>query len=398
MPTKLQFSLVNSNFVAVKQVYFDSVATSQPRACVLETIQEALSSTYGNPSSIHSFGRKAKAIVENTRKTIANELNAKPSEIIFTSGGTEADNLIIQGAVNHLGVSHIITSKIEHHAVTHTVEYLAKNKGIKVQYVELLPNGNISYENLEALLKEAEGKTLVSLMHINNEIGNITDIDTVCKIAKHYNALVHSDTVQSIGHYPWDFGKCQLDFLVASAHKFHGAKGIGFAFIRNATGLKPLLFGGSQERGMRAGTEAVHDIAGMEVAFKESYQNLTKEQTYVRALKTYFIEQISASGISVAFNGNSESLEESAYNLVNICLTDLNQEKADLFTFYLDLEGIACSRGSACQSGTSIGSHVLKEIKADKHPALRLSFSIFNSKEDIDYAIEKIGKIIKKIS
>ncbi|MEM6864091.1 MAG: cysteine desulfurase family protein, partial [Bacteroidota bacterium] len=273
----------------MQKVYLDNAATTQVREEVIARMQEALSVHYGNPSSTHSFGRSAKTEVEQARKTIAKTLNAQPSEIIFTSGGTEADNMILRCAVRDLGVKTLITSKIEHHAVLHTAEELQKEYGIDLQFVDLDMDGNPRMEHLETLLRATDNKKLVSLMHINNEIGNILDIERIGRLCVEHHALFHSDTVQSVGHYPWDVAQIPIDFFTAAAHKFHGPKGVGFAFIRKNSGLKPMIFGGSQERGYRAGTEPFHNIVGLEEAFTRAYENLEEETKNVRALKLYFV-------------------------------------------------------------------------------------------------------------
>ena len=271
----------------MQKVYLDNAATTQIRDEVIQRMHEALSVHYGNPSSTHSFGRSAKTEVEQARKTIAKMMNAHPSEIIFTSGGTEADNMILRCAVRDLGVQTIITSKIEHHAVLHTAEELEKEYGIQLKFVDLDENGDPSIAHLESLLKDDDSKKLVSLMHVNNEIGNIIDISSIGGLCAEHDALFHSDTVQSVGHFPWDVSQVPIDFFTAAAHKFHGPKGIGFAFIRKNSRLKPLIFGGSQERGFRAGTEPFHNIVGLEEAFIKAYENLEEESNAVKELKGY---------------------------------------------------------------------------------------------------------------
>lgn len=373
----------------MQQVYLDNAATTRVRPSVIDKMQETLALHYGNPSSTHAFGRPAKTAIEKARKTIAKTLNAHPSEIIFTSGGTEADNMILRGAVRDIGVKTIITSKVEHHAVLHTVEELAKDYSIKIEFVDLDAGGSPDLGHLEQLLKSYDGDILISLMHINNEIGNMIDIDAVCKLAKEYGALIHSDTVQSIGHYSWDVQKTPIDFMTAAAHKFHGPKGVGFAFIRKNAGLNPLIFGGAQERGLRAGTEPLHNIVGLEEAFVMAYQDLEEEQRYVEGLKKYFIESLRKEIPDAKFNGDSSDLKKSTYTIVNVCLP-FSEAQALMLLFHLDLKGIACSKGSACQSGSDQGSHVLREILPDeelKKPSLRFSFSIYNTLEEIDYVI-----------
>jgi cysteine desulfurase len=374
----------------MQKVYLDNAATTQVRQEVIERMQEALAQHYGNPSSTHSFGRSAKTAVEQARKTIAKTLNAQPSEIIFTSGGTEADNMILRCAVRDLEVKTIITSKIEHHAVLHTVEELEKEYGINLWFVDLDEFGNPDLGHLETLLKKDDSKKLVSLMHVNNEIGNITDIAAVGELCKANNALFHSDTVQSIGHYPWDVQGVHVDFLAAAAHKFHGPKGIGFAYIRKNSGLKPLILGGSQERGFRAGTESFHNIVGLEEAFIKSYEHLEEETKTIRELKRYFVERVLAEVPGAECNGLSGNMEKSTYTLANIRLP-FDKQKGLMLLFHLDMKGIACSKGSACQSGSNQGSHVLNEILSGEEldkPSLRFSFSMYNTKEELDYTVE----------
>lgn len=373
----------------MQQVYLDNAATTRVRQSVIEKMQDCLNNQYGNPSSTHAFGRPAKSAIEKARKSIARIMNAHPSEIIFTSGGTEADNMILRGAVRDLGVKTLITSKIEHHAVLHTAEELAKDYGIKIEYVDLDKGGNPKPDHLEELLSADNSKKLVSLMHVNNEIGNKIDIKAICEMCHEHQALLHSDTVQSLGHFPWDVQQVPVDFMTAAAHKFHGPKGVGFAYIKRNTGLNPMIFGGSQERGLRAGTEPLHNIVGLEEAFLQAYEKLEEEHQYILELKKYFIEKIRKEIPGVKFNGYSGDLEKSTYTIANVCLP-FNEEQALLLLFHLDLKGIACSKGSACQSGSNQGSHVLNQILAEddlKKPSLRFSFSIYNTKEEIDYTI-----------
>jgi len=373
----------------MQKVYLDNAATTQIRDEVIAKMQDALC-IYGNPSSTHSFGRTAKTGIEKARKTIAKYLNAQASEIIFTSGGTEADNMILRCAVRDLGVKTIITSKIEHHAVLHTAEELEKEFGIALWFVDLDADGSVEMNHLEALLKKDDSKKLVSLMHVNNEVGNLLDIDKVSDLCNENNALFHSDTVQSIGHFEWDLQKTKIDFLTAASHKFHGPKGIGFAFVRKNSGLKPFIFGGAQERGFRAGTESFHNIIGLEEAFIAAYDNIAEEKKYVSGLKEHAIHQIKKEIPEAKFNGLSGTLDKSTYTLVNVCLP-FNKEKALMLLFHLDLKGIACSKGSACQSGSAKGSHVLSELLSDEDvlkPSLRFSFSKYNTKEEIDYTVK----------
>ncbi|WP_405267138.1 cysteine desulfurase family protein [Cellulophaga sp. Ld12] len=376
----------------MRKVYLDNAATTQVRESVIKKMQDALAECYGNPSSTHSFGRTAKTAIERTRKTIAKYINAHPSEIIFTSGGTEADNMILRCAVRDAKVTTIITTKIEHHAVLHTVEELEKEYGINVSYVDLDVYGNPKAAHLEALLQKDDAKKLVSLMHVNNEIGNIIPLAEIASLCKANNALFHSDTVQSLGHLPFDVQQVPADFLTAAAHKFHGPKGIGFAFVRRNSGLKPMIFGGSQERGFRAGTEAFHNIVGLEEAFVCAYDNLAEEKAYVTDLKSYFIKQLKEALPEVQFNGHSGDLEKSTYTLVNARLP-FDAQKSLMLLFQLDIKGIACSKGSACQSGSDLGSHVLTEILSPEEmekPSIRFSFSKYTTKDDLDYVIGEL--------
>ena len=377
-------------------IYLDNAATTKVREGVVSTIASIIKKEYGNPSSSHSYGRSSKSLIESSRKEIADILNVKSSEIIFTSGGTEGDNMIIRNCVNNLGVSHVITTKIEHHAVTHTIDDLVKLNNIKVSYVKVSESGDVDLNDLEKILKRSDEKSLVSLMHINNEIGNITDIQLVSEICQKYNSLFHSDTVQSVGHYDLDFENIKVDFFVASAHKFHGPKGVGFAFVRKNTNLGSYITGGVQEKGLRAGTESVHNIVGMSEALKISTKNLKSEKEYISELKTYFISELKRKVKNVKFNGLCEDLNNSTYTLVNVLLP-IRREVGGLFMFKLDLKGIACSKGSACQSGSDAGSHVLREIldeQDNKKVSIRFSFSIYNTKEELDFVIDQINDLI----
>lgn len=380
----------------MKQVYFDNAATTPIRDAVIDRMVEVMRSQYGNASSTHSMGRSAKSLLERSRKSIASFFNVNASEIVFTAGGTEADNLVLNSAVRDLGVTEIITSKLEHHAVLHTVEHLQKKFDIAITYVNLLDNGMIDLTDLERLL-QSPNKKLVSLMHVNNEIGNKLDLKKVAELCKANDTLFHSDTVQSIGHYKLDLQAIPIDFLAASAHKFHGPKGIGFAFIRKGSGIKASIFGGEQERGYRAGTESIHNIVGMEEALKLSYANLEKERSQILELKTYFIERLKSLSAKMAFNGNCENLDESTYTLINVCLP-IAPEKGGMLHFQLDLKGIACSKGSACQSGSNQNSHVLSEILNAENllkPSVRFSFSCFNTKEEVDYVIDTLKDFVE---
>lgn len=359
-------------------------------------MSNVLKTEYGNASSSHSYGRSSKSLLETCRKEIAKHFNVSAAEIIFTSGGTEADNLVLNSCVRDLGVERIISSKIEHHAVLHTIEELQKVYGITVQYVDLDECGHIDYDHLEVLLREENQKTLVSFMHVNNEIGNLLDLKRVADLCKQHNALFHSDTVQSAGHFELDFSEVPIDFAAVSAHKFHGPKGVGFAFIRKNTGLKPMIIGGAQERGLRAGTEAVYAIAGMAEALKIAYQNLEEEISYITGLKDHFKTRLSEEIKGIIFNGTCEVNDESTYTLLNVGLP-VSPEKGMMLLFQLDLKGIACSQGSACQSGSNSGSHVLNQILDEddlKKPSIRFSFSSFNTTDEVDYVVDVLKEFV----
>lgn len=377
-------------------IYFDNAATTKIRDEVVKAMHDGLQDHYGNPSSTYSVGRQSKGIVETCRKNIAAHFKVLPSEIVFTAGGTEADNLVLISAARDLEIKHFITSKIEHHAVLHTLLYIEKQYNAKVSYVNLCENGDIDFTHLEELLRINQ-KSLVSLMHINNEIGNILDIDKTSELCKKYKALFHTDSVQSVGHYRIDLSKTSIDFLAASAHKFHGPKGVGFAFLRQNSGIKPLIFGGEQERGYRAGTESIHNIIGLECALRMAYDNLDRETNYIKNLKSYFISELKRHIPKAIFNGNSGNLNKSTYTILNVSLP-VASGKSELLLFKLDLNGIACSKGSACQSGSNKGSHVLEEILSStqlQKPALRFSFSSYNTKKEVDEVINVLKNLLK---
>ena len=377
------------------KVYFDNAATTPIRKEVIDLMSNSMLSVYGNPSSTHGFGRSAKSSIENARKSMSKLLNCEPQEIIFTSGGTESDNSILSCAVRDLGVKKIISSPIEHHAVLETLEDL-KMKGTEVHLIDLEDNGLPKISSLEKLLSADDSMKLVSLMHINNEIGNIIDLQLIGNITKSYGALFHSDAVQGIGHFNYDLKTLPVDFLSASGHKFHGPKGVGFSFIRKNSGLDAFIFGGPQERGLRAGTEAVHNIIGMEKAFEIAYKNFEEEKDYILKLKKYFIEKIKHFFPEAHFNGLCEDLNLSTYTIVNVALP-LDVNKLQLIDFHMDLNGIACSKGSACQAGASAGSHVLERLQRTEQiknrPSIRFSFSSFNTKKEIDYVIKVLTEL-----
>src|SRR5690554_544136 len=374
----------------MSQIYLDNAATTSVRKEVVEEMIKVLTNDFGNPSSTYSIGRHSKALIETARKTIAKQFNVSSSEIIFTSCGTEGNNWIIRSAVRDLGVKRIITTKIEHHCTLYSIQQIQKEYGIEVVYLNILPNSEIDYHQLEELL-QAETPTLVSLMHVNNEVGTILDLKKVAEICQAANALFHSDTVQSVGKVEIPLDEIPIDFIVASAHKFHGPKGAGFVFIRKKNVLKPLIVGGEQEKGMRAGTEAPHQVVGMAKALELSYQNLDKDRTKITKLRDYCKAKLQENFADVQFNGNGSTF----YNVLNIRLP-FSPEKAAMMLFQLDIKGIAVSRGSACQSGSQKPSHVLAEFLDEtelKTPSLRLSFGHENTKEEIDYLIDVLKAV-----
>ena len=370
-------------------IYFDNAATTSLSKEVLESMMPFLTEQYGNASSTHSFGRSSKAAIEQSRKIIANQLGCKPGELFFTSCGTEANNMAIKCAVRDLGINYIISSTIEHHCVLHTVEEMNKLEHIHVEYVKVLPNGSFDLEHLASLLEKANDKTLVSLMHANNETGNLNDIQKIGELCAKVGAFFHSDTVQTIAHLTFNLKDSKVNFVSGSAHKFHGPKGVGFLYIKHLTKIASYIHGGSQERNLRAGTENVAGIVGMAKALELAYANLTEERERIDNLKTYFHNQLINEIQDVKFNTN---MENSIFTVLNISLPPTFSNEMTLFN--LDLKGIACSGGSACSSGSNLGSHVMQAMN---HPsnrkAVRFSFSKFNTKEEVDTAIEKIKEL-----
>ncbi|MFT4575135.1 MAG: cysteine desulfurase [Polaribacter sp.] len=378
----------------MKLIYLDNAATTPIDQEVIDVMCQSMLNNNGNPSSIHQFGRRAKASVETARKNIAKHFNVTATEIIFTAGGTEADNLILQNAVTNLGVEVIITSKIEHHAVLHTCGYLKKTHQTEIACVHVDANGDIDLKDLEVVLERyADKKCLVSLMYVNNEIGNLLPLDLVSNICKKHKALFHSDTVQAIGHYPIDLQKIDIDFIAASAHKFHGPKGVGFAYFKKGFGIQPMLHGGNQEKGARSSTENVHSILGMEKALDIAIQNIESDTKQLTGLKSYFISELNLNFPNVGFNGHSSNVTKSSYTILSTRFSNAN----DLLLFTLDLNGIAVSGGSACQSGSSKGSHVLDEILSESDAndiSVRFSFSKNTTKEEIDFTLLKLKELL----
>ncbi len=374
------------------RIYLDNAATTPIAPEVVTAMTDVLSNHFGNPSSSHHFGRDTKALIETSRRSIAKELNCHSSEIIFTCGGTEADNAALYLSVRNLGVKRIITTSIEHHAVGHTVEALKKEEGTEIVYLGVDARGNINLSQLEELLKEPK-KTLVSLMHANNEIGTLLPIQRVSDLCRRYAAYFHSDTVQSMAHYRFDLGLLDVDFLACSAHKFHGPKGVGFLYVNKKLKIGSFIHGGSQERGMRGGTENVAGIVGLAKAFELAYLDLEEHHNHVQGLKTYMIEALKKYIPNIDFHGETDS-EKSLYTVLNVCFPPF--EGSGMFLFTLDLKGIAVSGGSACSSGAVGPSHVLSGIKAElNRPNARFSFSKFNTKVEIENVIEELKLIIK---
>jgi cysteine desulfurase len=373
------------------RIYLDNAATTALDARVLEAMMPYLSEKFGNPSSIYSYGRETRLAIETARKSVAKILNAHPAEIFFTSGGTEASNTAIFSAVRDLGCTHIITSPIEHHATLHTVEYL-KNRGeASLSYVQLLPNGHIDMEDLEHLLAASEEKTLVTLMHANNEIGNMTDIHSVGELCKLYNAIFHSDTVQTLGHFQIDLRSTPVHFITGSGHKFHGPKGSGMLYVNENVKIHPLIHGGAQERNMRAGTENVYGIVGFSRALELATEGMDAESAHIKGLKLHMMEQLRKQVKGVSFNG--DPLGRALYTVLSVSFP--KTEKSEMILFNLDINNICASGGSACTSGADQGSHVIRAINNNPNQVtVRFSFSKYNTKEEVDQVVSKLGELI----
>ena len=373
-------------------MYLDNAATTRVDPNVVVVMTDCLRKNYGNPSSIHSFGRKSRALIEKSRRKIASLINALPSEIYFTSGGTEADNMALRGAVRDAGVKNIITSKIEHPAVLNTAINLQKQGLISLHYVKLDDCGQVDILNLEFLLKKYKN-TLVSLMHANNEIGNLLPIDKVSKVCNKHGALFHSDTVQTLAHLPIDVKKTPVDFIVCSAHKFHGPKGVGFLYVNNKINITPLIHGGSQEKNMRGGTEYVYGIIGLAKAMEIAFSKMSLHHDHILKLKKHMILKLNNLLPNVKFNGLSGDLSKSLYTVLSLSIPKFNN--SDLLLFNLDLFGVACSGGSACSSGSSKLSHVISEISTkEENIVVRFSFSKYNTTEEIDYVVDKLKYLV----
>ena len=373
------------------RIYFDNAATTALDPIVLEAMMPFLTEKFGNPSSIYSYGRETRMAIETARKTVAKILNAHPAEIFFTSGGTESSNTAIQAAVRDLGCKRIITSKIEHHAVSHTVEYLDNRGVVKVSYVKLLPDGHVDLKDLEKLLAGSTEKTLVTLMHANNEIGNILDMDVVGNLCKTYHAIFHSDTVQTVGHFPFDLRNTPVHFITAAAHKFHGPKGIGLLYINENVRIKPFVHGGAQERNMRAGTENIYGIAGLAKALEIATGDHESDREYITSLKYYMHDQLQKNIKAVGFNG--DLFGSSLYTVLSASFP--KTEKSEMILFNLDINDICASGGSACTSGAEQGSHVISAINNNPNQlTVRFRFSKHNTKEEIDIVVEKLKDMV----
>jgi len=373
------------------KVFFDNAATTPMAPEVIDVMTDIMKNHYGNPSSQHSFGRATRSIIETSRKKIADFLNTSPGNIFFTSGGTEADNMAIKCGIKDHNITHAITSKLSHHAVLHPLEELEKSGVIKLSYVEVNEKGQVSLSNLKELL-ESHPRTFVSILHANNEIGTIQDITAIGDICKEHNAIFHSDTVQTMAHYRYDLQKINVDFIAASAHKFHGPKGIGFVYISDNIKISPLLSGGSQERNMRAGTENLIGIAAISHAMEMAYEKMEEETEYIKAIKSHMIAELKKHIPQVKFNGMCDDIDNSLYTVLSCSFTET--PIAEMLLFNLDIKGIACSGGSACTSGSNKGSHVIQEINPNsKRPSVRFSFSKYNTIEEVDYVVDVLKSL-----
>lgn len=373
------------------RIYFDNAATTPLDDEVLEAMMPYLTGKFGNPSSIYSYGRETRTAIENARKSVAKILNAHPAEIFFTSGGTESSNTAITGAVKNLGCRHIITSSIEHHATLHTVAELKSAGEVNVSLVNLLPNGHVDTEDLQKILESSRQKCLVTLMHANNEIGNITDLHITGNLCKKYDAIFHSDTVQTVGHYTFNLLNTPVHFISGSAHKFHGPKGTGILYINKNIKIKPLLQGGSQERNMRAGTENVYGIVGFAKALELAENNYEKDSAYINGIKIYMMEELKKNIPGAGFNGDPSG--KSLYTVLSVTLP--KSERSEMLLFNLDINNICASGGSACASGADAGSHVIQAINDNPNQVtIRFSFSKYNTKQEVDIAIEKLKDLI----
>lgn len=374
------------------KVYLDNAATTAMDDRVIEAMLPFMKSHYGNPSSVHSQGREVRTAIERARKKVAELLNATPSEIFFTSGGTEADNTAIVCGIESHGIKHAITSPLEHHAVLHTLEVCEKKGLIKLSILDVNEKGEIDLFQLEELLK-ANPNSLVSLMHANNEIGNLNDLEKIGTLCKEYGAFFHSDTVQTMGHYTHNLKELPINSLVAGGHKFHGPKGSGFLYVNKDKKIHPFIHGGAQERNMRGGTENVIGIIGITKALELAYEEMESHQQHVGAIKQHFIKSLTEAIPEVQFNGLSGEMDKSLYTVLNVSLPP-SEANRGMLLFNLDLEGISASGGSACSSGATVGSHVLRALNhKPERDAVRFSFSRFNTIEEVDYTISKLKEL-----
>lgn len=372
------------------RIYFDNAATTPLDPVVLAEMMPFFTEHFGNPSSIYSYGRETRIAIEKARKSVAKILNAHPSEIFFTSGGTESSNTAIFASVRMLGCKRIISSSIEHHATLHTCSFLENAGEAELEFVELLPNGHINLDELEKKLSSSPIKTLVTLMHANNEIGNITNINHVGEICKKYNALFHTDTVQTVGHFPINLKEIKADFITGAGHKFHGPKGVGLLYINAETRIQPFIHGGGQERNMRAGTENVYGIVGFAKALEMATLNHDQDKEYISGIKQYLKNSLSEKIKGVIFNGDAEG--NSLYTVLSVGFPIT--EKSEMLLFNLDIRNICASGGSACSSGTEQGSHVIRALGKSNHVTVRFSFSKYNTKEEVDFLVEALAELI----
>ena len=372
-------------------IYLDNAATTRLDDEVIEAILPYMREHFGNPSSIHSYGRVTRAAIEKSRKSIASLLNAAPAEIFFTSGGTEANNMALTRTIADLGITHAITAPTEHHAVLHTLEVLAHEGKIKLSIVNLDEKGAVDLNHLEELLSN-NSRSLVSLMHANNEIATRIPLKTIAEMVKKHNGIFHTDTVQTMGHYALDLNDIPVDFLSCAAHKFHGPKGVGFIYIRSGTGIQPFIYGGAQERNMRGGTENLYGIIGLAKALEIAYSDLHEHETHIKGLKNYMISRLNEVIPGVSYNGDIS--DDSLYTVLNVSFPP--SSVGDMLLFSLDINGIAVSGGSACSSGSNVGSHVLQALNTDPTRAnVRFSFSKYNTKEEIEFTINKLQEIFQ---
>ncbi|TAE13496.1 MAG: cysteine desulfurase [Bacteroidetes bacterium] len=375
----------------VQRIYLDNAATTPLDATVLEAMMPYLTEQFGNPSSIYSYGRESRLAVENARKTVAKILNAHPAEIFFTSGGTESSNTAIMASVRELGCKHIISSVIEHHATLHTVEFLKHNGEAEVSYVKLTENGHVNLAHLESILAESKEKCLVTLMHANNEIGNCLNLHEVGNICKKYKAIFHSDTVQTVGHFPFDLRNTPVHFITGAGHKFHGPKGVGILYVNENVKIKPFIHGGSQERNMRAGTENLYGIVGFAKALQLATDHYEADKAYILSLKKHMAEQLKAEIPGVAFNG--DVFGNSLYTVLSVSFP--KTEKSEFLLFNLDINHICASGGSACTSGADAGSHVIRAINNNPNQVtVRFSFSKNNTLAEIDEVVAKLKTLL----